>query len=324
MRTNIRQLEAFSAVMSAGSVTAAARLLGRSQSATSRLLQDFEASIGFALFVRNGSRMSPTAEALALSEEVDRSLAGLRQLDARAAGLQRGAEHHLKIGAISALSTGVVPAALEELRRGGMDPDVTLWTGDAESVVRWVLDRRVDVGLASLPVDHIGLETRCLIAAPCVCLLPPGHVRAAQPIITPADLANEPFISMSNPYRLRSIVDRAFSRAGIDRRIKVETGSSVNACAMVAGGVGVAVVEPFAIGALKGLPLTVHGFQPEVTFRCAVITPVSRPPGRLASAFIEAVRTAAPHVVPGCRLIDPEVTARRARQMDELEEIECP
>ena len=312
MTTNIRQLEAFSAVMSAGSVTAAAQLLGRSQSATSRLLQDFEAAVGMTLFVRHGTRISPTTEALALAEDVDRSLAGLRRLDARAAELQRSAEGHLTVGAISALSTGLVPGALRRMSRGGIDPDISLWTGDAETVIQWVLDRRVDVGLASLPVDHLGIRTEWLIHAPCVCSLPPGHALAMATTITPADLADETFISMSNPYRLRSVVDQAFARAGVSRRIKVETGSSVNACAMVAGGVGVAVVEPFAVAALSDLPLTVHRFEPEVLFRCAVITPESRPPGTLARQFIDAVRdTASAHEAPR-RIEDPPPAATAA------------
>jgi hypothetical protein len=46
---DVRQLEAFAAVMSAGSVTGAARLLGRSQPAVTRLIQDLEADIGYAL-----------------------------------------------------------------------------------------------------------------------------------------------------------------------------------------------------------------------------------------------------------------------------------
>lgn len=309
MTSNIRQLEAFSAVMSAGSVTAAAHLLGRSQSATSRLLQDFETAIGITLFVRHGTRISPTTEALALADEVDRSLAGLRRIDARAAELQRSAQGHLTVGAISALATGLVPRTLARMSRAGVDPDISLWTGDAETVIQWVLDRRVDVGLASLPVDHLGIRTECLIAAPCVCLLPPGHPRAAAATITPADLADEAFISMSNPYRLRSVVDTAFTRAGVTRRIKVETGSSVNACAMVAGGVGVAVVEPFAVAALSGLPVTVHRFEPEVLFRCAAITPDSRPPGALARHFIDAARDSADTLIAPRRVNDPFAAA---------------
>lgn len=43
----IRELEAFLAVMSAGSITGAARLLDRSQSQVTRLIQDLETSLDF-------------------------------------------------------------------------------------------------------------------------------------------------------------------------------------------------------------------------------------------------------------------------------------
>ena len=46
----IRQLEAFAAVYSAGSVTAAGRLLDRSQPMVSRQIQDLEHELGFTLF----------------------------------------------------------------------------------------------------------------------------------------------------------------------------------------------------------------------------------------------------------------------------------
>nr|WP_282960456.1 aldo/keto reductase [Burkholderia cenocepacia] len=50
----LHQLEAFSAVMSAGSVTGAGELLGRSQPAVTRQIQELEADLGYALFDRHG------------------------------------------------------------------------------------------------------------------------------------------------------------------------------------------------------------------------------------------------------------------------------
>lgn len=55
----IRQLEAFAAVMTTGSVTGAARLLERSQPAITRLVQELEAEIGYALFARSGPESLP-------------------------------------------------------------------------------------------------------------------------------------------------------------------------------------------------------------------------------------------------------------------------
>ena len=66
-----RQLEAFAAVMSTGSVTGAARLLARSQPAITRLVQELEAEIGYALFTRNGPRVTPTAQGFLLHEDAE-------------------------------------------------------------------------------------------------------------------------------------------------------------------------------------------------------------------------------------------------------------
>ena len=107
----LRQLEAFAAVMSTGSVTAAGRLLGRSQPAISRLLQ--RAEIGYALFSRSGPRVTPTEQGFLLYEDVERALAGMRQIRERAGEIARG--QPLLIAATPALALPV-PAALQRMQ----------------------------------------------------------------------------------------------------------------------------------------------------------------------------------------------------------------
>ena len=114
----LRQLEAFAAVMSTGSVTAAGRLLGRSQPAISRLLQELEAEIGYALFSRSGPRVTPTEQGFLLYEDVERALAGMRQIRERAGEIARGQAQPLLIAATPALAAGLVPAALQRMQAG--------------------------------------------------------------------------------------------------------------------------------------------------------------------------------------------------------------
>lgn len=80
----IRELEVFLAVMSAGSITGAARLLDRSQSQVTRLIQDLETSLGFALFDRNGPRITPSDKGIAFHAEAERFLSGIGHLRERA------------------------------------------------------------------------------------------------------------------------------------------------------------------------------------------------------------------------------------------------
>lgn len=49
---NLKQLEAFKAIMSTGSTIGAATRMGLSQSAVSRLLSQLEEALGFVLFLR--------------------------------------------------------------------------------------------------------------------------------------------------------------------------------------------------------------------------------------------------------------------------------
>src|SRR3546814_16987942 len=67
-----RMMEAFNAVMEAGSVSAAARCLGVSQPAVSRLLKQFEVELGFALFHRAKGKLMPMPEAHRLSSSEER------------------------------------------------------------------------------------------------------------------------------------------------------------------------------------------------------------------------------------------------------------
>src|SRR5690606_11063651 len=107
----LRQLEAFAAVMSTGSVTAAGRLLGRSQPAITRLIQELEAEIGYALFTRNGPRVTPTEQGFLLYDDVERALVNLQQIRNRAEEIARGDARPRRLAATSALSPGVLPAA---------------------------------------------------------------------------------------------------------------------------------------------------------------------------------------------------------------------
>ena len=77
MNITLRHIEVFRALMTAGSVTAAAQILFTSQPTVSRELARLESLLGIALFDRVRGRLQPNAQALALYEEVQRSYVGL-------------------------------------------------------------------------------------------------------------------------------------------------------------------------------------------------------------------------------------------------------
>ena len=67
-------LTAFEAVVRTGSTSAAAQELDLTQGTVSRLIQNLEAQLGAALFLRDGRRLRPTGAALAYARDVRRAI----------------------------------------------------------------------------------------------------------------------------------------------------------------------------------------------------------------------------------------------------------
>jgi len=299
----LRQLEAFAAVMSTGSVTAAGRLLGRSQPAISRLLQELEAEIGYALFTRSGPRVTPTEQGFLLYEDVERALAGMRHVGERAAQIARGQAQPLRLAATSALAAGLAPAALRLLESDGGPGQVELRSASPERVVHAVLTGAAQLGATSLPLEHRGLTVHWIGQAACVAALPEDDPAARLGVVPVARLAGRRLITMSNPFRLRRRLDAALAQ---DKPgpATIETNSTVNALAAVRAGLGVAVLEPVTA---YGVPMPGVAIRPidlDIPFFFGVITPPSQALSTACQAMVDALARAAADLLPGFVLHD--------------------
>ncbi|MFT4192838.1 MAG: LysR family transcriptional regulator [Comamonas sp.] len=298
----LRQLEAFAATMSCGSVSGAARMLDRSQPAVSRLIQELEAQIGYALFHRSGPRVTPTPQGFLLYEDVERALAGLRQIRTRAEEIARGQRQPLRLAATPALAAGLLPEALRRIDPHIEGTPLHLRSASAEEVVHAVLSGAAQWGASSLPLEHKGLAVHWIGQAPCVLALPEGDPLAALDAVPLARLAGRRVITMANRYRLRHRLDRAWAQALPGTRAPlVETNSSMNAQALVRAGLGVAVLEPATV---LGAPLpgvVVRALEVDIPFFFGVITPQSMalPPAlqALGEALVETARQTLPGFV---------------------------
>lgn len=296
----IRQLEAFAAVMSAGSVTGAARLLVRSQPAITRLVQELESEIGYALFVRNGPRVTPTEQGFLLYEDVERALGGLRHIHERAAEIARGAlVQPLVLATTSAMAVGLVPQALAAMEARFGPTAIRLRSASPEQVVHEVLGGTVQLGASSLPLEHRGLQVLWIAQAPCVAVLPEGDALAALDVVPVQALAERRLVTMSNPYRLRhrldAMLEPGHGAAGATggAHSLIETNSSINAQALVRAGLGVAVLEPLTAFGAPMPGLVVRPLDGDIPFYFGAIVPQARPLTAHVSAMADALLDAA-------------------------------
>ncbi|MCZ8437149.1 LysR family transcriptional regulator [Achromobacter xylosoxidans] len=297
----LRQLEAFAAVMSTGSVTAAGRLLGRSQPAISRLLQELEAEIGYALFARSGPRVTPTEQGFLLYDDVERALSSLRQIRDRAEEIARGQAQPLLLAATSALAAGLVPDALKRIEpHANLAPRIELRSASPERVVHAVLSGAAQLGATSLPLEHRGLTVHWIGQAPCVVALPENDPAARHEVVPVAELAGRRVITMANPYRLRRRLDAALGHAAG----AIETNSSVNALAAVRAGLGVSVLEPITAYGAPMAGVAIRPIDLDIPFFFGVITSQSQPLTPACQAMADALAQAAAQLLPGFVLHD--------------------
>lgn len=297
----LRQLEAFAAVMSTGSVTAAGRLLGRSQPAISRLLQELEAEIGYALFARSGPRVTPTEQGFLLYDDVERALSSLRQIRDRAEEIARGQVQPLLLAATSALAAGLVPDALKRIEpHANLAPRIELRSASPERVVHAVLSGTAQLGATSLPLEHRGLTVHWIGQAPCVVALPENDPAARHDVVPVAELAGRRVITMANPYRLRRRLDAALGHAAG----AIETNSSVNALAAVRAGLGVSVLEPITAYGAPMAGVAIRPIDLDIPFFFGVITSQSQPLTPACQAMADALAQAAAQLLPGFVLHD--------------------
>jgi DNA-binding transcriptional LysR family regulator len=294
----LRQLDAFAAVITTGSVTAAGRLLGRSQPAVTRLIQELEAEVGYALFTRNGPRVTPTEQGILLYEDVESVLTGLHRIQKRAVEIGLGESRPLRIAATSALAAGLVPVALAHPEVANAVRTFQLRSVPPEQVVHEVLSGAAHIGVASLPLEHRGVVVHWIGQSACVAALRDDDPLARYDRLPLAACAGRRVVTMQNPFRLRRRLDHAFAQADVTPAGLVETNSSMNALTAVRAGLGISVLEPVTA---YGMPLTGVAIRPidtDIPYFFGVISrdAIALPP--VATMLVEALADAARAVLP--------------------------
>ncbi|HBX06728.1 MAG TPA: LysR family transcriptional regulator [Leclercia adecarboxylata] len=282
---NLRHIEIFHAVMTAGNLTEAARLLHTSQPTVSRELARFEKVIGLTLFERTRGRLHPTVQGLRLFEEVQRSWYGLDRIVSAADSLREFRQGELSVVCLPVFSQSFLPALLQPFLARYPDVNLTIVPQESPLLEEWLSAQRHDLGLTETLATPAGTARHELLSLDEVCVLPAGHPLAARAVLTPADFQGENYISLSRTDSYRQLLDTLFTEHQVKRRMVVETHSAASICAMVRAGVGISVVNPLTALDYADSGIAIRRFSISVPFTVSLIRPLHRPASALVDAF---------------------------------------
>jgi DNA-binding transcriptional LysR family regulator len=294
-----RHIEVFRAVMSSGGVTAAAQALHSSQPTISRDLARIEQLLGYALFTRHRGRLIPSARAQTLFDEIQRAYVGLDHLQRFAERLKTSTTGPINVTCQPAYSASLLPGACARLSLDLPDAQVLITPQESPWLEESLSAQRFDIGVTESARPVAGAALSPLFKADEVCVLPVRHPLATKPLLTPHDFAGEAFVSLSggDPYRRQ--IDAIFSECGVERQLRIETHSADAVCAMVAKGLGLAIVNPLT--ALMQLPrklsldhgLVVRPFSVSIPYEISLVRPLYRAANTQADALAGVIQAEA-------------------------------
>lgn len=286
---NFRQIEAFRAVMVAGSASRAADLLQVTQPAISRSISELEKATGFQLFDRVRGRLVPTAEGQLFFRDVETTFQGLDRLRTSAARIRDFGSGDIRIASLAAMGSTLVPHALRLFRQAHPSIAVTLQVAGSSTVRELVVSSRFDIGLAADEIDVAGLEHQLFATPKAVCAMPAGHRLCEREVVTPADLGGEEFIALSPEDTVRRKLEKIFQASNVRPKVVAETPNSSTVCALAMEGLGVGLVNPYATDGYRARGLVFRPFSAPVHFRTLLIFRPDLPKSRIVRDLVSCL-----------------------------------
>jgi DNA-binding transcriptional LysR family regulator len=291
-RINLRQVEAFKAVIEYGTVSRAAEMMNVSQPAMSKLIAHLEEDTGLRLFDRLKGRLAPTRRGMRLYEEIDRIFAGVRQVENAIDTIRRDEQRRLLIGVMPALSGSFIQQATSNFLAQQPDVFCSIQSRSSQWITDGLVTRKLDVGLAIAPVDNPYIVAEPMMGQPVVCILPLGHPLAAKAVIAPTDLIGVPFVSFDPESHTNQRVASALMAHGVEPTIAMIVNVSPTLCEFVAAGVGVSLVHPLIVGGLRE-KLAIRRFEPATQLDFHLCYVRDNRNARLVENYVEVTRETA-------------------------------
>jgi DNA-binding transcriptional LysR family regulator len=305
-----RDLQTFLAVAASGSITKAADMLGRSQPAVTRTIQELEVELGFQLLHRVGRRVQLSEEGVAFEEEARRLLMSFTELAARAKTIAAGKGRILQIVTTSAIGTGLIPTAMAELKNVELPHETHLGQFLPSIVAQELRSGRAEIGFSSLPLDTPGLDVLRLYSAPDVVALREDDALAELDVVPLSAFAGRRLATLLNPLRFQLHIDRALAARGIETGPVIRTNIAYGALQIVRQTGVAAIIDPLSAYGLSLPGVVIRPIDVTVLFYWGVLAVEKRPLRPVAQALMDAVEAVAERSISGFKKLDPALAGQ--------------
>ncbi|MFF6787543.1 LysR family transcriptional regulator [Streptomyces filamentosus] len=242
---DVRRMQVLRAVITSGSVTAAAAHLGYTPSAISQQIAALEKETGTTLLERVGRGVRPTEAGLLLTRYTAVISEHLAEAETALADLRAGREGRLAVRYFASVGPTLLAPALARVRRDHPAVAIGPRLTDPDDAVAEVHRGDADLALVVRPpadAPRQGLHVVHLLDDPYRAVLPAGHPLAPRRVLDLADLAGEPWVRSEPPGPCLAPVTDACAAAGFSPDFAATSQDYATAQGFVAAELGVSLV----------------------------------------------------------------------------------
>lgn len=287
----LRQIEVIRAIMVAGTVNGAAKLLNVSAPGISRVMKHAESQVGIRLFTRQHGRFVPTREARSVFGQVNEVFQKVEDLQYAIAQLKKGVSTGFSFASVPSISQFIVPRAVKRLRGKFPDLKMDINVLKIEEAIDYLLLMKGELVAMSYKIDHPGLTSHPLAVGSLVAIVPAGHELAECADVSLATMAALPLIGIdpNDPYG--RIMASVFHEHGHDFEPSIQARFAQTVYALVRQGLGVAIIDEFSVCA-RDMPGVVRLPISEPTpFRTYAVVNADEPLSIFAEDMIDYLRS---------------------------------
>jgi DNA-binding transcriptional LysR family regulator len=285
-----RQIEAFRSLIMTGTSVGAARAMHVTQPAISRLIADLEADLGFPLFSRAGGRLNPTTAGLRFFKSVEENFLGLERLKQVADMIREEASEGLTVACGPVLASTLLPPVIADFVERHPGVPIRVDSVKLPEVLSTLQNHKADVAISLAFPSVAGIEVEKLMHAAGQCAMPSTHRLAKKKLVNAKDLRGERIIGWLPNSRQPYEAEQSVFATGEERtNYTVLTDTAHTRYAMVAGGLGLSIVEPFAAKVWRAHGVVVRPFDGAVDYEYVLSYPSSGTRSDLVASFRESV-----------------------------------
>lgn len=261
---DLRQLEYFSAIVKEGSVTAAAKTCGVAQPSLSQQLKLLEEELGEPLVHRRPRGIEPTEAGRVLLDHAERVLEEARKLRERFEKRRETQVGKITFGVIPTIAPYLLPKVLKPFREAYPKIDVQVHEARTGELLQRIIDGSIEFAVLSdvSPQDlkKWSLHVKEIFREPLMLALHPQHplARSSQ-APRPEQLSSSELIHLKDGHCLTDRTLKVCRLKKLDSRLECDQLGT--ALAMVASGMGFAIVPEFAARFHEGSQVTFRRFS---------------------------------------------------------------